>query len=69
MNTNEVPQQGADGEEYPPWFSVYLRTLTVKKEEGKAAELDEVLQSYDNVSQVFRTSISAAYKVIKVEGA
>ena len=62
MNTNEVPQQGADGEEYPPWFSTYLRTLTVKKEKVKAAKLDEVLQSYEDVSQVFRSNISAAYR-------
>ena len=62
MSTDGVPQQGADGEEYPPWFSAYLRTLTVKKEEVKAAELDEVLQSYDDVSQVFRTNISTAYR-------
>ena len=62
MNTEEVPQEGADGEVYPTWFSAYLRTLTVKKEEVKAAELDEVLQSYDDVSQVFRTNISAAYR-------
>ena len=62
MSTDGVPQQGADGEEYPPWFSAYLRTLTVKKEEVKAAELDEVLQSYEDVSQVFRSNISAAYR-------
>ena len=62
MNTEEVPQEGADGEGYPTWFSAYLRTLTGKKEEVKAAELDEVLQSYDDVSQVFRTNISTAYR-------
>ena len=70
MNTDEVPQQGADGEEYPTWFSAYLRTLTGKKEKVKAAELDEVLQSYDDVSQVFRTNISAAYRAeTKLEAA
>ena len=62
MSTDGVPQQGADCEEYPPWFSAYLRTLTVKKEEVKAAELDEVLQSYEDVSQVFRSNIFAAYR-------
>ena len=62
MNPDEVLQQGAEGEEYPTWFSAYLRTLTGKKEEVKAAELDEVLQSYEDVSQVFRSNISAAHR-------
>ena len=70
MSTDEVLQQGAEGEEYPPWFSAYLRSLTGKKEEVKAAELDEVLQSYDDVSQVFRSNISAAYRAeTKLEAA
>ena len=70
MSTDEVLQQGAEGEEYPSWFSAYLRSLTGKKEEVKAAELDEVLQSYDDVSQVFRTNISAAYRAeTKLEAA
>ena len=70
MSTDEVLQQGAEGEEYPSWFSAYLRSLTGKKEEVKAAELDEVLQSYDDVSQVFRSNISAAYRAeTKLEAA
>ena len=62
MSTDEVPQQGADCEEYPPWFSAYLRSLNVKKEEVRAAELDTVLQTCEDVSQVFRSYISAAYR-------
>ena len=45
MSTDGASQQGADGEEYPPWFSAYLPSLNVKKEEVKAAELDVVLQT------------------------
>ena len=62
MNTDGASQQGADGEEYPPWFSAYLRSLNVKKEEVRAAELDTVLQTCEDVSQIFRSNISAAYR-------
>ena len=62
MSTEAGLQQGADGEEYPSWFSTYLRSLTTKKEEVKAAELNEVLQSYEDVSQVFRSNVTAAYR-------
>ena len=61
MSADGASQQGADGEEYPPWFSAYLRSLNVKKEEVKAAELDVVLTCED-VNQVFRSNISAAYQ-------
>ena len=44
MNIDGASQQGADGEEYPTWFSAYLRSLNVKKEEVRAAELDTVLK-------------------------
>ena len=62
MSTDGASQQGAEGEEYPTWFSAYLRSLNVKKEEVRAAELDTVLQTCEDVSQVFRSNISAAYR-------
>ena len=62
MNTDEASQRGAEEEEYPSWFSAYLRSLTIKNEEVKAAELDTVLQSCNDVSQVFRSNITAAYR-------
>ena len=62
MSIYGASQQGADGEEYPPWFSAYLRSLNVKKEEVRAAELDMVLQTCEDVSQVFRSNIPAAYR-------
>ena len=62
MSTDGASQQGADGEEYPTWFSAYLRSINVKKEEVRAAELDTVLQTCEDVSQVFRSNISAAYR-------
>ena len=62
MSTDGASQQGADGEEYPSWFSAYLRSLNVKTEEVRAAELDVVLQTCEDVSQVFRSNISAAYR-------
>ena len=62
MNTDGILQQGAFGEEYPSWFSAYLSSLTTKKEEVKAAELDKVLQQYEDVSQVFRSNVTAAYR-------
>ena len=62
MSTDGASQQGADGEEYPSWLSAYLRSFTVKKEEVKAAELDVVLQTCEDVSQVFRSNISANYR-------
>ena len=62
MSTEWASQQGAEGEEYPTWFSAYLRSLNVKKEEVRAAELDTVLQTCEDVSQVFQSNISAAYR-------
>ena len=62
MNPDAVLQQGAVGEEYPSWFSAYLSSLTTKKEEVKAAELDKVLQQYEDVSQVFRSNVTTAYR-------
>ena len=56
MNTDEASQRGAEEEEYPSWFSAYLRSLTIKNEEVKAAELDTVLQFCNDVSQVFRST-------------
>ena len=62
MNIDGASQQGADGEEYPTWFSAYLRSLNVKKEVVRAAELDTVLKSCEEVSEIFRSNISAAYR-------
>ena len=69
MNIDGASQQGADGEEYPAWFSAYLRSLNVKKEEVRAAELDMVLKSCEEVSEIFRSNISAARSETKLEAA
>ena len=61
MSTEAGLQQGANGEEYPSWFSTYLSSLKPKKEE-RAAELDEVLQGYEDISTVFRSNVTAAYR-------
>ena len=58
MTTDGILQQGAFGEDYPTWFSAYLESITIKKEEVKAAELDKVLQQYEDVSQVFWSNVS-----------
>ena len=62
MTTDGILQQGAFGEDYPTWFSAYLESITIKKEEVKAAELDKVLQQYEDVSQVFRSNVTTAYR-------
>ena len=49
-------------EEHPAWFTAYLQYLSIKKEEVRAAELDTVLQTCEDVSEVFRHNISAAYR-------
>ena len=62
MRTNGAPLQGAAGEEHPAWFTAYLQSLNIKKEEVRNAELDTVLQTCEEVSEVFRHNISAAYQ-------
>ena len=62
MSTNGAPLQGAMDEEHPAWFTAYLQSLSIKKEEVRAAELDTVLQTCEDVSEVFRHNISAAYR-------
>ena len=62
MTTDGILQQGAFSENYPTWFSEYLDSLTIKKEEVKAAELEKVLEQYEDVSQVFRSNVTTAYR-------
>ena len=62
MNTDGILQQGPFGDEHPPWFKNYLDSLTIKKEEVQAAELDKVLEQYQDVSKVFRANVTTAYK-------
>ena len=63
MSTNgEAPQQGAESEEHPAWFTAYLQSLSIKREEVRAVEFDNVLQTCEDVSEVFRSNISAAYR-------
>ena len=61
MSTNDVPRQGAGGEEYPPWFAAYLESLSIQREEVLEA-LENVLNDCDEISQVFKSNISAAYR-------
>ena len=62
MTTDGILQQGAFGDEHPTWFTAYLESITIKKEEVKAAELDKVLSQYEDVSQVFRANVTTAYR-------
>ena len=62
MTTDGILQQGAFGDEHPTWFTNYLDSLTIKKEEVQAAELDKVLEQYEDVSKVFRANVTTAYR-------
>ena len=63
MSTNgEAPLQGAAGEEHSAWFTAYLQSLSIKHVEVRAVEFDNVLQTCEDVSEVFRSNISAAYR-------
>ena len=62
MSINGAPQQGAEGEQHPAWFTAYLESLSIKHEEVRAEALDNVLQNCEDVSEVFRSNISAAYR-------
>ena len=62
MFINGAPQQRAEGEEHPAWFTAYLQSLNIKHEEVRAVELDNVLQNCEDVSKVFRNNISAAFR-------
>ena len=61
MSLNEAPLQGAEGE-HPAWFTAYLESLQINCEEVRAEALDNVLQNCEDVSEVFRSNISAAYR-------
>ena len=62
MSLNGAPQQGAEGEERPAWFTAYLESLQIKREEVRAEALENVLSNCEDVSKVFRSNISAAYR-------
>ena len=61
MSTDNAPRQGAGGVEYPPWFKTYLESLSIQREEVLEA-LENVLNDCDEISQVFKSNISAAYR-------
>ena len=62
MSTNDVPRQGAGGEEYPPWFAAYLESLSIKREEVQVVALENVLNDCNDISEVFKSNIIAAYR-------
>ena len=62
MSINGAPQQGAGAEERPAWFTAYLEILTIKREEVQAKALENVFSGCEDVSEVFKNNISAAYR-------
>ena len=62
MSLNDAPQPGAGAEERPAWFKAYLESLNIKREEVQAVALENVLSKCDDISEVFKNNISAAYR-------
>ena len=62
MSLNGAPQQGAEDEERPAWFTAYLESLHIKREEVQAEALENVLNYCEDISEVFKSNISAAYR-------
>ena len=62
MSLNEAPQLGAEAEERPAWFTAYLESLNIKREEVQAVALENVLSECDDISEVFKNNISTAYR-------
>ena len=62
MSLNGAPQQGAEAEERPAWFTAYLESLHIKREEVQAEALENVLNYCEDISEVFKSNISAAYR-------
>ena len=62
MSNDNAPRQGAEGEAYPPWFTTYLESLSIKREEIQVEALENVLNECEDISQVLKSNISAAYR-------
>ena len=62
MSLNGAPQPGAEAEERPAWFTAYLESLYIKREEVQAVALENVLNECDDISEVFKNNIRAAYR-------
>ena len=62
MSLNDAPQPGAGAEEYLAWFATYLESLSIKRGEVQVVALENVLKEYNDISDVFKSNISAAYR-------
>ena len=62
MSLNGAPPPGAEAEERPAWFTAYLESLHVKHEEVQAEALENVLNDCEDISEVFKNNINAAYR-------
>ena len=62
MSTSDAPPPRAGAEERPAWFIEYLQSLTVKREEVQVVAIETVLNECDDISEVFKNNISAAYR-------
>ena len=62
MSLNGAPQVGAEAEERPAWFTAYLESLHVKREEFQTEALENVLNDCEDISEVFKNNINAAYR-------
>ena len=59
MSLNGAPQPGAEAEERPAWFTAYLESLNIKREEVQAVALENVLNEFDDISEVFKNKHEA----------
>ena len=62
MSTHDAPPPGAGAEERPAWFIEYLQSLSAKQEEVQVEAIENVLNQCDDISEVFKNNISAAYR-------
>ena len=50
MSSNDdPPRRGAGEEDYPPWISIYLENLSIKEEQVKVEQLENILEDCENV--------------------
>ena len=62
MSLNGAPPPGAEAEERPAWFNAYLESLNIKREEVQVVALENVLNDCNDISEVFKSNIIAAYR-------
>ena len=62
MSFNGAPQLGAEAEERQAWFTAYLESLNIKREEFQDEALENVLNECENIYEVFKNNINAAYR-------